>query len=336
MATFIGLSACSQGVTTGTSTSTAIVAPPTTSSATIPSGDAAIFDVHEWGLVDVAGAQARVLAGPPAGATNWNAPRRKPVLYFHLADGTSDVDVSVTIQVAPPGIVEHFPVGVLGTDPTELTWSGLRLRTGHCPVGEVPAREAPGCKTADGICEAAELKTYETSDATCIHTSAGDFNHLFYRATGPAPTLPFDVTPKDGALVVAHARAADVVGSILWVHNEAGAVTVSIIAPPAVGGHIEVSPPKDTDVTSAQAALDASMRDTGLTDAEIQAFDRAWANDLFGRNAARDAPARRGLPGPQDYLLFALPQSMMGGASEVTITPAPRTLKRFMLVRLAV
>lgn len=337
MLTLLALSACSQSVASGAASSTSTSSSPPASLSAVPAGKGdARFDVHEWGLVDVAGTNARLLAGPPQGPTNWNAPRRKPVLYFHLADGAREGDAAVKVHVASPGIVEHVPAGTLSDDHADLSWPDIHLRSGSCAVSAVPARDAPECKTSDGVCEAVELKRYETSDSDCIHTNAGDFNHLFYRAVGPAPALPFDVTAKGGSLVIAHARADDFVGAIIWVHREVGTVTVSLIAAPAVGAQVEVAPPKESDVASAQQALDTSMRETGLTDAEILAFDRAWSNDLFGPAAAREAPTRRGSPGPQDYLLFALPQSMMSGASELTITPAPRALKRFMLVRMAV
>ncbi len=70
--------------------STASAAPPAPiAAAPVPSGassaSSAVFDVHEWGLVDVQSpTAASLVAGPPSGRTNWNAPRRKPVLYFHL------------------------------------------------------------------------------------------------------------------------------------------------------------------------------------------------------------------------------------------------------------
>ncbi len=78
------------------------------------------------------------------------------------------------------------------------------------------------------------------------------------------------------------------------------------------------------------------MKEVGLTEAEVGAFDRAWSNDLFGNATTRDMAARRGAVGPSDVLLFVLPSSLVSGASTVTITPTPRALRRFMLVRLHV
>ena len=329
----------------GPSASPASSAAPLTSGAVAPapsgapSASNAAFEVHEWGLVDVQSATvASLVGGPPGGRTNWNAPRRKPVLYFHLADGTSAVDATVTVTAPRLKFVETFPKGELSTDSSTLTWRNVHVRKESCHVTGAPGRESPECRTADGQCEAAELPTYEAADASCIDVAGAAFNHLFYRANGAPPELPYDVVVKGNQLSIAHARASDIVGPILYVHNDGGAVTVSQITPPAVGGSTLVDPPKNTDVKAAQSALDAAMKEVGLTDAEIGAFDRAWANDLFGNGAARDLQPRRAaiaLP-VSDVLLFVLPASQVNSASTVTVTPAPRAVRRFMLVRMRV
>ena len=131
-------------------------------------------------------------------------------------------------------------------------------------------------------------------------------------------------------------RATDTVGPILYVHNDGGAVTVSTTTAPPIGKSVVLDSPKGTDVGGAQTTLDTAMRDAGLTDAEIGAFNRAWSNDLFGRASGREAPTRRGMIGPQDYVLFPMPASLVAGASTVTIAPTPRAVRRFMLVRLHV
>jgi hypothetical protein len=296
------------------------------------------FDVDEWGLIDVRSpSNAALMAGPPSGPTNWNAPRRKPVLYFHLDDATASLDATVTVTTASMGFAEHFPKGDLSADGSTLTWRGLHIAKAHCHVVGAPTRESPECHTSDGLCEAAELGRYETADASCIEMAHGSFNHLFYRANGTPPPLPFDVVVQGNQLSITHSRASDVVGPIIYVHNETGAVTVSTLAPPALGKSLVADPPKETDLASARAALDKAMESVGLTRDEAAAFDRAWDNDLFGRDAARDAPpARRAWGGPEDYLLFAMPASLVNGISTVTIVPAPRALRRFILVRLRV
>ena len=320
----------------------ASVSTATTASGVIPpdgpsAPSKAAFDVHEWGLVDVQSSGAAALAaGPARGRTNWNAPRRKPVLYFHLAQATPAIDATVTVTTKAMGFIEHFPKGQLSSDALTLTWRDLHVRKESCHVVGAPTRESPECRTSDGQCEAAELATYETADASCIEVAGASYNHLFYRANGPPPPLPFEVVVKGNQLSMTHVRASDVVGFILYVHNDSGSVTVTMVAPPALGQSIAMGPPQGTDIAAAQRSLDSTMKEVGLTDAETAAFDRAWQNDLFGGDAARDAPSRGATAGPEDYLLFAMPGSLLNGASTVTITPAPRALHRFMLVRLRV
>ena len=76
------------------------------------------------------------------------------------------------------------------------------------------------------------------------------------------------------------------------------------------------------------------MRQAGLTPDEVSAFDRAWTNDLFGE-AGKDV-AKKFAAAPENYLLFAMPASLIDGASRLTIRPTPRSIRRFLLVRLRV
>ncbi len=307
----------------------------TPSSSPTPAG-APVLDVHEWGLVDVTSRGARLFAGPPSGPTNWNAPRKKPVVYLHVPRGTPPFRASVTVDVPAPGIVEAFPRGALSRDPTTLSWPDLIVRAEGCPVTGAPTKESPaGCETPDGICEAADVARYEALDAACLGFEGGAFNHLFYRAEGPPPSLPFDVTIDQDRLNVGHTRASDVVGPIVYVHNDGGVVHVSVVTPPPVGRSTTLLPPTGTDVAAARRAIDAAMRETGLTPDEIAAFDRAWTNDLFGEAAGKDV-AKKAALAPEDYLLFAMPASLVDGASRLTIRPAPRSIRRFLLVRLRV
>ena len=323
-------SACGPSVT-----SDMIVPDPVRTSPHADDAGAPVFDVHEWGLIDVTSRGARLLAGPPSGPTNWNAPRKKPVIYFHLASGTRPFLADVTVEVPAPGIVEHFPRGTLSPSNTSLSWSGLRVRPEGCHVTNAPTKESPVCGTPDGLCEAAEVARYESADAACLDFVGGSFNHLFYRADGPAPSLPFEVTIDHDQWVIAHTQAADIVGSLLYVHNDGGVVSVASIAPPALGQSVRTAPPTGGDSSVARRAIDATMRQTGLTPDEVTAFDRAWTNDLFGETAGKDV-AKKSAAAPEDYLLFAMPASLLDGASRLTIRPVPRSIRRFLLVRLRV
>jgi hypothetical protein len=312
-----------------------IVPDPVRTSSPSSGTGAPVFDVHEWGLIDVSSRGARLLAGPPSGPTNWNAPRKKPVVYFHLAPGTQAFSANVTVDVPPPGIAEQFPRGTLSPSNTSLSWSGLRVRPEGCHVTGAPTKESAACGTADGQCEAAAVANYEAADAACIDFGGGSFNHLFYRADGPPPSLPFEVTIDHDQLVIAHTQASDVVGTLLYVHNDGGVVSVASIAPPALGQSVRAAPPTGGDAAGARRAIDATMRQTGLTPDEVTAFDRAWTNDLFGEAAGKDV-AKKAAMAAEDYLLFAMPASLVDGASRLTIRPLPRSVRRFLLVRLRV
>jgi hypothetical protein len=301
-----------------------------------PGAGAADLEVHEWGLLDVSSRGARLLAGPPSGPTNWSAPRKKPVVYLHVPPGTPAFRASVTVEVPAPGIVEQFPRGALSPDGTALTWAGLVVRPEACRVTGAPSKESPAaCGAPDGLCEAADVGRYEALDAACLGFEGGAFNHLFYRAEGPPPTLPFDVTVDPDRVTITHARASDLVGPILFVHNDGGAVSVSELAPPPLGQSVRVGPPAGGDPSAARRTIDATMRAVGLTPDEIAAFDRAWANDLFGEAAAKDV-AKKSAPAAEDYLLFAMPASLVDGASRLVVRPAPRAVRRFLLVRVRV
>jgi len=305
-----------------------------TATKTTPSTTPIVFDVHEWGLLDVTSSSARLLAGPAA-RTAHNAPVRKPVVYFHLADGSAPGDVTLRVDVpATSKFMEAFPVGD-SLDQKTLTWAGLHLRREACHVVGAPTRDLPACKTPDGLCEAADVATYEAADASCVGFGNGSFNHLLYRANGALPSLPFEVTASGANIDITHARASDTLGSIVYVHNDGGVASATILAVPAVGQLVTAIPPKESDVSKAQAELDRVMHESGLTEAEVAAFDRAWATDLLG-GPARETPTRRAAVAPDDYLLFAMPVSLIEGVSTLSVTPPPRAVRRFMLVRLHV
>jgi hypothetical protein len=321
------------GPTPPSSSSTATAATSTDVASAVPP----VFDVHEWGLLDVTNTSARMLAGPSSRPVP-NAPVRKPVVYFHLADGSRAGDVTARVSIpASSTFMEAFPSAAT-PDPTTLAWAGLHLRAEPCHVVGAPTRDLPACKTQDGLCEAADIATYEAADASCVDFAGASYNHLLYRANGVPPKLPFEVTSDGSAIVVLHARASDTLGAIVYVHNDAGVALEAVVPVPPLGQSVRLAPPTDSDTTKAASELDRAMKDSGLTSEEIAAFDRAWATNLFGAGAgaARESPARRGAAAPDDYLLFAMPVSLIEGVSTLSFTPAPRAVRRFLLVRVHV
>lgn len=328
-------------VLVSTSTATAVSTPssiPTEETASAPE-----FEVHEWGLLDVDGTAAHAHSLPNPYVERRPVVVKKPVLYFHLATGTerATVDVKVTIP-GDGGIVEHYPPGDVTDAGASVGWHVV-LKKGTCgaggPAKAEPTKDLPTCASADGICEVLELGNYVAADASCVEVPGGaGLNHLFYRAREKTPALPFDVTEEGGRVRIMHARGADVIGPIVYVHDDPVKPTVSVIAPPAMGASITADPPTTSDVTSAARAVDAAMREAGLTDEESAAFNRAWRSSLFGQDpAAKKAPPPgKEAVGPTDYLLFVVPMSLADGVAKLTITPPPRVVRRFLLVRLAI
>lgn len=288
------------------------------------------FEVHEWGLIDVVGSTGRVLAGPH-GPKPQSPPRpvRKPVLYFHLTGGTTSVDVTTKITVGQPGVLEYFPTtGELTNNRKTLTWPNLHVRKGACHY-QLPRNL--GCNASDG-CETPELPNYETDDSACIESGKDAFNLLFYRgAVSGKLELPFDIADDGKALTITHARGADFVGPIVYVHNEAGELRMSVLSPPDMGKAIVATPPTEQDSVVAQRAIAQAMREVGLSTDEAAAFDRAWSGELYGLEQGRKV-ARRGKV-ERDVLLYALPASMLDPIAKLEFEPAPTSVKRFMLVR---
>jgi hypothetical protein len=312
-----------------------------TSTGTPEAHGAPDFEVHEWGLLDVDGVTAQVRTVDLPAVERRPVVVKKPVLYFHLGPGTARVVVDVKVTVPPEdggAIVEHFPAGVVNEPGWSVQWSGLHIKKSACATA-TPSKEAGACNTPDGICEALELTNYVTSDASCIEAGDINVNHLFYRAREKTPALPFEVSEIEGGkLKITHAKASDVIGPIVYVHDEPGRGAVSVLAPPALGASITADPPTTSDATSAARAIDAAMHEANLSDDEIAAFNRAWRGSLYGEDAAakKQPPPAKAALAPKDYLLFVVPMSLADGVSRISITPAPRAIRRFLLVRLSV
>ena len=129
-------------------------------------------------------------------------PVRKPVLYFHLDEGTDALDLRVGVSATGGHVVEHFPAGILSDEGAALSWPQVHLTRGACR-GTYPSRADPACQTPDGLCEAAEIAAYESATADCIQVGAQRGGVLLYR-TGPSTAgLPLAVTVDDaGQLTV--------------------------------------------------------------------------------------------------------------------------------------
>lgn len=345
------------------------VVPPPAPAPPAPAG----YEVHEWGLLSV-----DALPGAPAGpvtlaAVPWRSANPlgtgggggsgpaphfpmgaglgKPVLYVHLADGTDEV--TFTARVTLPGagtIAEHWPLRTLDA-PGTVTWSGVRAHRGVCGPRRYPALNDPPCNGRDG-CEAAELATYETADGACL-SAQGDFDHLFYR--GELPTLEAPLVVQRGSLgaIVARNPTSELIGPFVVRVTVRGA-RLSVLVSDAVGEGGEVSIPSPTAapiptsaVRGAPAraagiqALEAGMRGIGLTQPEIDAFGRAWWDEIFSTSAPQERRGRLGDHGTarvyvvRDELIYWVPQGLADRAATLHFEPPPRAIRRALLVRQA-
>jgi len=329
------------------------------------------YEVHEWGLLSV-----DALPGAPAGpvtlaAVPWRSANLlgtgggsgsgpapfegfglgKPVLYVHLADGTDEV--TFTARVTLPGagtIAEHWPLRTLDA-PGTVTWSGVRAHRGACGPRAYPALTDPPCAGLDG-CEAAELATYETADGACL-TAQGDFDHLFYRGELPTLDAPLVVTRGPLGAIIARNPTSELIGPfVVRVSVRNGRLSVLVSDAVGEGGEVSIPsptaapiPPSAVRGAPARAAgiqaLEAGLRGIGLTQPEIDAFGRAWWDQIFSTTAPPHGAGRSGYVGAarpyvvRDELIYWVPQSLADRAAVLHFEPQPRAVRRALLVRQA-
>lgn len=354
---WVVLAGCGSTAATGSS-----APPPATSTVPEPSTaepppppPGAPYELHEWGVVDVPESGAVEIAAG-AGEPQRPVSVRKPVVYAHLLDGTTEQAFGLRVALgAGSSFVEHFPPATV--EGTTLEWPQIVARPGPC--GTAPAAAADlsaarrmtrgSCGSADGVCEVDELPRYDAASAACLGVGDASTGLLFYRGSAPSVTLPLEATRAADLTVTVTARGAldGVPGGILRISTAmsgpwpAGRVVVSRADAPAVGASV-VMPVGSEELTRAQgiAELTRDLVLLGLTEDEAAAFVHGWGDELFGRDTtvARDTTREAALDGVgprrQDVLLFFLPPSAIDGITSLTATPAPRALHRAFLVRI--
>jgi hypothetical protein len=245
----------------------------------------------------------------------------KPVLYFHLDDGTDALDLAVGVRAMGGQVVEHFPAGVLSEENAVLRWPSVRVTRGACR-GTYPMLADPGCQTSDGLCEAAEVASYESAAADCVQVGEQRGGVLLYR-TGPSTAgLPLRVSVDEaGQVTVQRATAApdgEAPPTAGWVmritRGSTRALTRVQIVPLGADGSASV-PPAETVAPGADAGH-AHLRDAltaaGLDDAERDAFLTAWSEALFGEDPLANGAG--GLGGPSEPAPVAAPSRPVGPA----------------------
>ncbi len=319
------------------------------------------FELHEWGLIGL-----HYEAGPAALATGPGDPSPadgaggegtvplsnfgeigKPVIYVHLAPGIEQAQLAVQVDVPSGSMLEHFPMGQLSAN--QVRWVGLVARRGSCRGSGYPTLSDSRCRTLDHYCEAIELPRYETDDAACIEQSGVRFNNLFYRGTVARDRLPLAVEKRpDGSHAIVNRSPALVPGKLVLVatrSEDRSTARVMLLDPPQPMQSIALPDRASEPASVGATALDGMMRDLGLTTAEIAAFDRAWQDDLFGRDGAVPAASPTGAQpnyaplqlGPVDEaLLYFLPPEIADREMPITVTPSATAMHRAILVRVDV
>ncbi len=312
------------------------------------------YDLHEWGLVTSSPRGFEVGTGPGQRVTpDEMLVVDKPVLYVHA---TSEFDLRVAVTPRPGlQFAERWPVM------TNNQWD-VHVTPGTCR-GTYPE----SCTAPDGYCEVAELSLYETSDAACLRSGEQQLPLLFYRLRqdGNGPELPVRVDTSSDEVIVRNESINDGVGALWRVTWTGGSGThATRVAIPATGQSVSVPRPTSGGVDAARTAVRADLGTHGLSPDETEAFMRAWDEALFGAASVSDRrevadeeaaddevadspvavdevdrlsdglPAMSGGPRIADVLLYWLPMRDINALAGIDAAPAPRTLRRALLVRI--
>ena len=325
--------------TTVASEPTAPVAPPPDVAPVAEGPRVAPYEVHEWGLVDVSAQGIEVAAGPGRPTEpDVPMPVRKPVLYFHR-DGTAPLDVTVTVRLPHGRLLEHWPVAEAAA--SELRWQRVRVGAEGCGAvsreagadrDRSPARAAPrriACRSEDGICELPELPRYVSEDANCLDVGGVPARLLFYRGSATGLALPLGLRRGTGLDVVLEGSgpSSGAVGTVMRIRRSSpSAIELARVEAPAVGATLVLpKPTARVDVARERRLLAEALESRGLSPGEARAFVGAWSASLFeGEGPSTDA------------IVYFLPEADIASIAELGLTPAPRALRRVMMVRVDV
>ncbi|MEM9070442.1 MAG: hypothetical protein AAGE52_18195 [Myxococcota bacterium] len=263
------------------------------------------FDVHEWGLLDVAldGTLRELSAGPGQAGRVADLGIRgygKPVLYFHTGEKTDGVDVQVEVSLGEGlSLAERFPDGEV--EERSVRWN-VRVASEPCAAERTyPDAASERCQqVADRYCETAELGDYETSDAACLRSGDTEVPLLFYRGgdgEGEPATMPLEVQRNpDGSIQVTNRGTAEPIGQ-LWRVVRYGRRAVAVDWP-APGETVTIPAPTQEIDDAAHEMFARDLEAHGLTEQEQAAFDRAWHEVVWGpRPAPVDEDGSLGLRG---------------------------------------
>ena len=314
------------------------------------------YELHEWGLLDVAPGHFELAAGPgdpqPAAVAPTPTPtptptrpptttglppgqpgtphvlphstggRRKPVVYVH-----ADAPVEFQLEVRTSGpVAEHWPPTAIESQ--MIRWQ-VAAQPGACTSGTYPSADSPQCANApDGYCELADLPGYETADGACLTVNGQTWDHLFYRSGGAAPELPIRVSSDGGEVRIENVSLAQPQGGVYRFTRTATETLVQRIDMPSVGATATMT--QGPHSPGIRAELSALLRSGGLTNDEAQALEQAWFDELFDNGSAGGAPV------VSDAVIYILPMAHLDPVSRLIAAPAPTAIKRMFWVRVAV
>ncbi len=267
------------------------------------------IEIHEWGLLD----GESLHAGHPSRAIR--PALRAPVLYAHLPeslpqDWVARFDLRVKLGTNHR-VMEHYPGGGALMPGETLAWAGVTLSPGACSEPrQYPRPPSSGCRTEDGVCEAAHGRRWETADGACMLYGEKQWDHFFYRVTMGPITLPFS-HELDGTTVKVQSQAT-LVGMVYRTNN--GMVTWA--EPPSTGATTELALPTESNVDAARERIKADLGFHGLTSDEADAFLREW-HDLFAGQ----------------HLMYWIPSASLDEIA--TLEGEGLTFKRAVLVRVS-
>ncbi len=349
-----------------------------------------VYDVHEWGLIDQSLSDSSLRLSAPAqrvfrsgtiglelGVVGYG----KPVLYFHVESGKR---IPVQASAAVNGemrMVEHWP-RTFASD-TEVRWDAELLGEPCTEPRSYPTSLQPFCtRMPDGICETSELPEYETDDASCLLVDGTQWPLLLYRAAPVEESerpeerveLPLDVdTEPNGTVRIRNRSNHTSRFPMFRLTRRPTGSQITRLDWPTPGEAVTIARAQDeapSDEGSREATREA-LSAQGLTDTEVDAFFRAWEQELWGTEEAAGGETggasaslglrgtgrggggvggmpiglgtlgRLGIPGAgydprsADVLIYWLPKEVIDELAPLQFDPEPRHVHRAMMVRVS-
>lgn len=358
---------------------------PTTSTTSGTESDVADYEVHEWGLLraqrDGSADVLRVGAVAPARPVEVMAVD-KPVLYFHSSEPRTLRLVSASVDGGT--ILETWPFVELQSrqDGAEIAWRDVSLGSpANCVPSALPGASSLPCSLlgSGAFCESAGLATVRTAESACVTTGGTTDRFLFYRAQSHTFTPPLRVARTEVFEDVRVTNDGDdgIPGVIVRIWSDGSRTRTLIAEPPAphqsvvIGRAFDDVAATDEDgdrpVAVDRLSMDESlpapsvtgpgrdgirrtMREIGLTDAEVDAFFAAWDTTLFGGTNADAGPVTDmpvavddsrsmdvdGELAPRDSLLYFLPEPSTDRVATLSFDPPPRAVHRALAIWTAI